>query len=354
MRGIKNKYTSLIMVVSLSILFAMTACSSQDSPSELVEASGERLLSNPEKIYVGFAIDTLREERWYRDKEAFEGAVQERGGSVKTLAANGNQEVQIQQAQLLINEGVDVLVVVPTDSDGASEIVTLAHDAGVKVISYDRLITGADLDYYLSFDNVKVGELQAQEILNRTEEGNFAYVGGAESDNNALLLREGAMNVLEPYLDSGAVELVYDSYTPGWEPDTARDQLTSFLDSDFSELDAVIAANDGTAGGVVEAIGGQAGEVELSGQDAALEGVRRIVDGTQTMTVYKSIESIAGRAAELAMQVAAGEEIETDSTIDNGQIDVPSILLDPIAVTAENIDETLIEEGHLTESEIYE
>ncbi|RKL67109.1 ATPase [Salipaludibacillus neizhouensis] len=354
MRERKYKYTFFIRMLSLSMLFVLSACSSQNPQSESAEASEGKLLTNPEDVYVGFAIDTLREERWYRDKEALEKAVEELGGSVKTLAANGNQEVQIQQAQLLINEGVDVLVVVPTDSEGASEIVNLAHDAGIKVISYDRLITGADLDYYLSFDNVKVGELQAQEILNQTEEGNFAYVGGAESDNNALLFREGAMNVLKPYLDSGAVNLVYDSYTPGWDPDAARDQLTTFLDSSNSQLDAVIAANDGTAGGVVEAIGNQVGEIAISGQDAELDGVQRIVEGTQTMTVYKSIDLIANRAAELAMQIAAGEEIGTDSLTDNGQIEVPSILLDPIAVTSDNIEDTIIKEGHLTESEIYD
>ncbi|WP_246031711.1 sugar ABC transporter substrate-binding protein [Salibacterium salarium] len=352
--------TGLTIALTILLLMITAACSSEESSSESANSSDEaegtvdeKLRSNQEDPYIGFAIDTLREERWYRDKEAFEGAVEEQGGQVKTLAANGNQDVQIQQAQLLINEGVDVLVVVPTDASGAGEVVKLAHDAGVKVISYDRLITDADVDYYLSFDNEKVGELQAEEILNNVDEGEFAYVGGAESDNNSILFRQGAMNVLEPHIESGAIDLVYDNYTTGWDPEVARDELSSFINSNDVDLDAVVAANDGTAGGAVEALGDQAGDVEVSGQDAELEGVRRVVEGTQTMTVYKSMNLIANRAAELAMDVAAGEDISTETTIDNGQGDIPTTLLEPIAVTEDNIEETIIEEGHLTEEEIY-
>ena len=150
----------VILLTLLSLIY-LTACSKSavDKPEQA--QSPEKLIANTDQQYVGFAIDTLREERWYRDKGAFEEKIQELGGRVKTLAANGDQKVQIEQAKLLIKEGVDVLVVVPTHANGASEIVELAHEADVKVISYDRLILNADVDYYLSFDNVKVGELQA-------------------------------------------------------------------------------------------------------------------------------------------------------------------------------------------------
>ncbi|SFL79493.1 sugar ABC transporter substrate-binding protein [Salibacterium qingdaonense] len=348
--------------ISIFMLFVITAaCSGGDSSTNsadsseggTAEAADQKLRSNQEDPYVGFALDTLREDRWYRDKDAFEAAVQEQGGQVKTLAANGNQDIQIQQARLLINEGVDVLVVVPTEAEGASEIVSMAHDAGVKVISYDRLIRGADVDHYVSFDNEKVGELQAEAILNQTGEGNVAYVGGAESDNNAVLFREGAMNVLNSRMESGDINLVYDSYTEGWDPETAREDLSSFLNSNDVSLDAVIAANDGTAGGVIEALGNQAGDIPVSGQDAELEAIRRIVEGTQTMTVYKSMEDLAGRAAGIALNMAAGEDIPAETTVENGQGGIPSTLLEPVTVTEENIDETLIESGYLTEEEVY-
>jgi len=351
---IKKAVSGIIVLLTFLII---TACSSEEiTTNNNVEdlAKNEKLLENPDNLYIGFAIDTLLEERWFRDKEAFENAVIDLGGEVKTLAANGNQEVQIQQAKLLIQEGVDVLVVVPTNAEGASEIVTIAHEADVQVISYDRLILGADVDYYMSFDNIKVGELQAEEILKEVDKGTFAYVGGAETDNNALLLQEGAMNVLKPYLDSGDIDLVYNEFTPEWDPDTAQSQLEAFLSSSGVELEAVIAANDGTAGGVVQALGDSAGDIPLSGQDAELAGVRRIVDGTQTMTVYKSIQEIANQAAALAMSVAAGETIETDTVIQNGYGDIPAILLDPVTVTENTIREIIIGEGHLDEEDIYE
>lgn len=337
----------------LLFTFFLTACNNDQSTDEDQVNTIDKLRTDQEKIYVGFVMDTLRDDRWYRDKVNFEDKVKELGGNVKTLAANGNQEVQIEQAKLLIQEGVDVLVVVPTNSNESSEIVTLAHDAGIKVISYDKLILNSPVDYYVSFDNIKVGELQAEAILAEVDQGDFAYVGGAETDNNALLFREGVLNVLKPHIDNGAINLVYDSFTPEWSPDTARDQLAGFLNSGNS-VDAVIAANDGTAGGVIEALGTNANPIPVSGQDAELAAVRRIIAGSQTMTVYKSIHSIAEQAADLAIQVGQNQQVETHTTVENGEAEIPSILLDPITVTQDNIRETIIAENHLTEEEIYE
>ncbi|WP_396334574.1 sugar ABC transporter substrate-binding protein [Alkalihalobacillus sp. MEB130] len=336
----------ILLIVSIS-----AACSNIDEQASY-DAEEIQLLSDD--VYVGFVIDTLKEERWYNDKEIFEEEVKQIGGRVKTLAANGNDDVQIKQAELLIEEGVDVLVVVPHDAEISAKIVELAHAANVKVISYDRLIRNANVDYYLSFDNEQVGKLQAEEILKHVNEGNFAYVGGAESDNNAHLFRQGAMSVLQPYIDSGEIRLVFDEFTEGWNPSVAQENMEKALIELNNEVDAVIAANDGTAGGVITALtnAGLQG-IPVSGQDAELSGVKRIVEGTQTMTVYKSIETLAKRAAELAVQVAKNNEIETNDTIHNGMSDVPSILLEPISVTRSNIQDTVIKDGYLTESEIY-
>ncbi|WP_112179273.1 sugar ABC transporter substrate-binding protein [Paraliobacillus zengyii] len=340
------------LILTILFTFYLTACNSNQTTDSQSTDTTDKLLSNPDDIYIGFVMDTLRDDRWYRDKLNFEEKVEELGGIVKTLAANGDQEVQIEQAKLLIKEGVDVLVVIPTNSNEAGEIVELAHEAGVKVISYDKLILDAPVDYYVSFDNVKVGELQAEAILNEVDEGDFAYVGGAETDNNAILFREGAMNILQPYIDSGDINLVYDTYTPEWSPETARDQFASLLSN--TNVDAVIAANDGTAGGVIEALGNESNSIPVSGQDAELAAVRRIINGSQTMTVYKSIHSLAHQSADLAMKVAKEEEVETNTTIENGNGAINSILLEPITVTEENIRETIIAENHLTEAEVYE
>lgn len=347
--GTSMKYKMLLII---AILF-VTGCTQTEQVSN--SENQKKLISNQEDIYIGFLLDTLQDERWYNDKELFEGEVEKLGGRVKTLAANGSSEVQISQAELLLEEGVDVLVVVPQDAESSAVIVEMAHEINVKVVSYDRLIRNADLDYYISFDNEKVGELQATEILNHVSSGEFAYVGGAESDNNAVLFRAGAMKVLQPLIEKGDITLVSDGYTDGWNPAVAEENMDETLRRNGNQIDAVIAANDGTAGGVIRALAkvGLDGQVPVSGQDAELAAVQRVVNGTQTMTVYKSINMLAEQAASVAMRVAKQEEIETNHTIENGKVSVPSILLEPITVTKDNVKETVIKEGYLKEEDIY-
>ncbi|WP_246041911.1 sugar ABC transporter substrate-binding protein [Robertmurraya kyonggiensis] len=352
MSKFNRKYLYIFCMVLIT--FLVVGCTGKEV-KETSQKKDMKLITDEEKPYIGFLIDTLKEERWYKDKALFEEQVKSLGGEVKTLAANGLDDVQIKQAELLIGEGVDVLVVVPHDATISAKIVEMAHEAGIKVISYDRLIKDADVDYYISFDNEKVGELQASEILKKTSSGNFAYIGGSESDNNAILFRQGAMKVLQPQIDSGKIKLVYDEYTEEWKPDVAKSNMKNALSKNGNKIDAVIAANDGTAGGVIESLAsvGLAGKVPVSGQDAELEGVRRIVKGVQTMTVYKSINQLATESAELAVKVAKSEEVKTEKTINNGKSDIPSIFLEPIAITQDNIRDTIIKDGYLTEEEIY-
>jgi len=346
-----NKKIGVIPAILLSMLLG--ACGSADSVKPPAAESGK--LTHEDQPYVGFVLDTLKDERWYKDKELFEKAAAEHGARVKTLAANGNDDVQLKQAQLLIDEGVDVLVVVPHDAAFSAEIVEMAHKADVQVISYDRLITNAPVDYYVSFDNVKVGELQAAEIVKRAPAGSYAYIGGAESDNNAVLFREGAMKVLKPLVDKGTIKLVYDQYTDGWDPKRAEANMKDALAKNQNKISAVIAANDGTAGGAVNALSaaGLAGKVPVSGQDAELEGLRRLVAGTQAMTVYKPIPLLAEQAADMAAKVAAGEKINTEQSVNNGAADVPAVLLAPVAVTKDTIRSTVIKDGYVTEAEVY-
>ncbi|OMP66653.1 sugar ABC transporter substrate-binding protein [Domibacillus epiphyticus] len=340
--------------LALVLFTGLAACSAQE---EKPKTSAEDVrLTAEDQVYVGFVLDTLKDERWYKDKELFEEAAESKGAHVKTLAANGNDDVQLKQAELLIEEGVDVLVVVPHDAAFSAAIVDMAHKAGVKVISYDRLITNSEVDYYISFDNVKVGELQASEVVKQASNGNFAYIGGAESDNNAVLFRQGAMNVLKPLIDKGSVKLIHDQYTDGWDPITAEQNMKTALAKNGNNVDAVIAANDGTAGGVINSLSsvGLAGRIPVSGQDAELEGVRRVVKGTQTMTVYKPITLLAEQAADMAVKVGSGEDVAADQSVHNGKIDVPSLLLEPVAVTKENVRDTVIKDGYLTEKDVYQ
>ena len=345
-KSLQKKLMTGVCVMAMTFLAACSQTTTENSEPKM------KLAQDDSKVYVGFSLDTLQEDRWYKDKEAFEKKVLELGGEVKTLAANGVDSVQIKQAELLIAEGVDVLVVVPHNAEVSAEIVDKAHKANVKVVSYDRLIKNADVDYYISYDNKKVGQLQAQEILKKQKKGNFAYIGGAETDNNAVLFREGAMEVLQPYIDKGDIKLVFDKYTDEWQPEIAETNMKQALKENNNNIQAVIAANDGTAGGVINALQAIGKTIPVSGQDAEITGLKRILAGSQTMTVYKPIQVIAEDAAAIAMKAGKNEKIDTTATVNNGKNDVPSILLDPVTVTKSNIDETVIKDKFITEDEL--
>jgi D-xylose transport system substrate-binding protein len=336
---------------TLLLATALTGCGVVSSGSD----SEEKTTKQDDKIVIGFSMDTLKEERWQRDKELFEAKVKELGAEVKTLAANGDDAAQLSQAEQLISEGVDVLVVVPHNAEATAAIVEKAHKEGIKVISYDRLIKNADVDYYVSFDNVRVGEMQAKAIVEKAPKGNYVYIGGADTDNNAHLFRQGAMNILKPIEEKGDIKIVYDQFSKDWKPEEALKNMENALTANNNNIQAVVAANDGTAGGVIQALAAQglAGKVPVSGQDAELAALQRIVEGTQTMTVYKPIQAIATKAAEMAVALAKGETIQADQKVSNGKIDVPSVLLDPIAVTKENVLDTVIKDGYHKLEDVY-
>jgi D-xylose transport system substrate-binding protein len=302
---------------------------------------------------VGLSMDTLKEDRWKTDQDLFTKKVEALGGSVVAFVANGDDQTQISQIENLIAQKVDVLVIIPHNAALVAPIIAEAHKAGIKVISYDRLITEADVDLYVSFDNEKVGEMQAQGVLNVVSKGKFAYIGGAPTDNNSKLLKEGTMKILDPKIKSGDIKIVFDKFTDNWETDIAYKNLKTYLKT--GTVDAVIAANDGTALGVVQALSEKnlAGKVPVSGQDAELSACQRIVQGTQTVTVYKPIRTLAEKAAEIAMDFALNKTVSTNTTVNNGKIEVPSVLLSPILVNKSNLDETVIKDGYHTRAEIY-
>ncbi|MGG0719488.1 D-xylose ABC transporter substrate-binding protein [Robertmurraya massiliosenegalensis] len=308
-----------------------------------------------EEIKVGFLMDTLEEERWLKDKKLFKEAVEQIGAEVEIMEANGDEVLQITQAETLIKQGVDVLVMVPYNAEAAGAIVQKAHLAGIKVISYDRLVKNAEIDLYISFDNEKVGELQAKVITELAPVGNYVYIGGADTDYNAHLLKRGVFSVLKPLIDKGDIKVVYDQWTENWIPVNAYTNMEAALKANNHDIDAVFAGNDATAEEAIKVLSrfGLAGKVPVAGQDAELAAIKRIVDGTQTMTVYKPIKALASTAAKVAVRLANGDSVETDSKINNGKIEVPSILLPPIPVDKLNIDETVIADGFHTKEEVY-
>lgn len=308
-----------------------------------------------ESIRIGFSMDTLVEDRWMKDRDLFRQAVEELGAEVVITAANGDDVLQIAQAETLIQSGIDVLVIVPHNAEATAAIVHKAHQAGIKVISYDRLVKNADIDLYVSFDNERVGEMQAEALVKEVPAGNYVFIGGADTDNNAHLLKRGVFTVLQPYIDSGAIRIIYDQWTEDWTPENARLNMTEALEINDQLVDGVLVANDATGGGVQQALAEYDldGKIPMTGQDADLAGIQRIVRGEQLMTVYKPIRRLSEKAAELAVTLARGEEVEPTSYVNNGKKEVPSVLIEPIAVTKENVEDTVIADEFHSYEDVY-
>ncbi|TRX70607.1 sugar ABC transporter substrate-binding protein [Carboxylicivirga sp. M1479] len=307
------------------------------------------------KPKVGFLIDSLEVERWSKDKALFEEKVNELGGIPYVEVAGSDADKQLEQAKKLIEEGVDVLVVVPVDLEKASEIVKYAHEHYVPVISYDRLIKNCNLDYYISTDNINIGELQANYLTKIAPKGNYVLISGPTTDYNAYLLHLGWMNVLQPLIEKGDLTVVLDEFSNYWLPDEAYRILSQYL-ADKNNVDAIICGNDALASGALAALKehNKDGRVLLAGQDADIQAVRNIVAGNQTMTIYKPIESLAYAAANAAIKISDGEAPSNmNITVNNGKRLVPAILLQATIVNRQNIKMTVIQEGYIGEQDIF-
>ncbi|WP_314186860.1 D-xylose ABC transporter substrate-binding protein [Aggregatibacter kilianii] len=306
-------------------------------------------------LKIGMSIDDLRLERWQKDSSIFVKKAEALGAKVYIQSANGDDSAQISQIENMINKNIDVLVIIPHNGEVLSNVIAEAKKEGIKVLAYDRLINNADLDFYVSFDNEKVGELQAQSIIEKKPEGNYFLMGGSPVDNNAKLFRKGQMKVLQPLIDSGKIKVVGDQWVDSWLPEKALQIMENALTANKNNIDAVVASNDATAGGAIQALSAQglSGTVAISGQDADLAAIKRIVEGTQTMTVYKPITLLADKAAEISVSLAKEEKIQPNAELNNGLKNVPSYLLEPIVVDKNNIEATIIKDGFHSKDSIY-
>lgn len=337
----------IVNVLLLSLVALFLAACDQGSQGEPVEDASN--------LTIGLSVADLTLERWQHDRDIFVETAEEYGAEVIVQSADGDEAVQTSQVENMLTQGVDVLVIIAHNSDSIGAVAQEAADEGVIVIAYDRMINNAEIDAYISFDNIRVGEMQAEYIVEQVPEGRYFMMGGAPTDNNALMFREGQMNIIEPLVEAGDIEIVGDQWADDWSASAALEIMENALTANSNDIDAVVASNDNTAGGAIQALAaeGLAGEVAISGQDADLSGVQRIVEGTQTMTVYKQIHLIASEAAELAISLGTGAEVSFDDEINNGMVEVPSVLLDPIAVDKSNIIETVIEDGFHSFEEVY-
>jgi D-xylose transport system substrate-binding protein len=344
-------------LATAAALLATGACANNTTQNASSGAGGyqHKTKKAGEPIYIGFSMDTLKEERWQRDKALIEQRAKEVGAQLDVQVANGDDNVQTKQCDNMLTKGVDVLIVAPHNGDLAASIVEKAHAAGVPVISYDRLIKNSEPDLYVSHQVEKMGEMQADYALKHVPKGNYVLIGGAPTDNNALLLRKGQMNILKPAIDRGDVKVISDQFAKEWRADEAQRITEDSLTKTKNDIQAVVASNDGTAGGAISAleVAGLAGKVLVTGQDAQLDAIQRIAKGTQTMTIYKPIKPLADSAVDSAVKLAHGDSLDAKDKVNNGKIDVPAILQEPQAVDKNNLMDTVIKDGYHKMEDVY-
>ena len=311
-----------------------------------------------EKLVVGLVLPTQQEERWVRDMETMVQAAENASIDLRVQISRNDQMQQNDQIDQLLTQGIKVLILAPHDADVAAAAVKKAKSLGVKVLSYDRLIMGPDIDVYLSFDNLKVGELQGEYITRLVPKGDYILMSGAPTDNNAKLFKEGAMKYIQPLVDKGDIKVILDQSVIDWQPSNAQKIVQNALTLAGNKVDAVLAPNDGTASGAIAALEAQglAGKIPVTGQDAELGAAQRIVKGTQTLTIFKDTRLLGEKAIEMALLMAKGESfmpMTGGAVVRNDVKDVPSVLLTPHVVDRANIDKTLIESGYLKKEDVY-
>ena len=347
MKGLQVKKVMLGMLL-VSVITALGGCYVYKTLLTKEEQSEDGV------IVIGYCADNLVIERWQRDQEIFIAKAMEQGVKVIVHNANEDNETQRNQILSLIKKNVDVIVVIPYDKDGLKEVIDLARKEGIKVIAYDRLINNTEIDAYISFDNVKVGQLQAEALLEKVPEGNYVIINGSPDDNNSSMFNKGYMLGLAESIQSNRIKIVHESWADNWREEPAYEAVSRLL-SRGVHIDAIIAANDRLAEAAINALAeeGLAGQVMVAGHDANISACQRIVEGTQYVTIYKPIRDLAESAVDLAIQMAKSEKISYVETINNGLMDVPYIKLDVLTVTEETLLETVIADGFHLREDIY-
>ena len=335
------KFAAVLLLLSNMLLFS--ACGKE-----------EEFINDDDVIKIGFILETMTVERWQRDRDAFVARARELDAEVIVKNAYEDADMQNQIIREMVAEGVDVLAIVAYDKETLADSIKYAHEHNVKVIAYDRLITEANVDLYISFDNTEVGRLIAQSAVDNVPEGKYLILNGAQTDNNAYMLNRGCMSVLQPYIDEGKIEVVGETWIEAWRDEVSYQYVNDAIEAGI-EFDVVIAANDRVAEGAINALSENRliDKVYITGQDAELAACQRIVEGIQDMTVYKSITMLAEGAAEMAVKMARGESIGPCDKIDDGKYMVNYIAYEPISVNKDNMLYTVIKDGFYPIEQVY-
>jgi D-xylose transport system substrate-binding protein len=308
-------------------------------------------------ITVGVSWSNFQEERWKTDEAAIKAVLDKAGAKYISADAQASPSKQLNDVESLISKGADVLLVLAMDNQAILPAVKKATDEGIPVIAYDRLIESPNV-LYISFDNIGVGRMMAKAIEAAKPAGNYAFIKGDKGDANADFLFSGITEVLKPAMDAGKIKNVGETYTDGWKPDNAQKEMEQILTKNNNKVDAVVAENDGMAGGVVAALAAQglAGVVPVSGQDGDHAAINRVALGTQTVSIWKDARDLGHVSAEAALALANGKkrnQIADVKPFSGGpkHVTVDGILLTPLAVTKDNLD-VIVDKGWITKAEV--
>jgi D-xylose transport system substrate-binding protein len=345
----KNKINAawFVAMIIVSAVSVFTGCSGRENTQEVQTDE-----SDPDagKVKIGISFDSFVIERWQQDRDIFVSSATENGAIVNVQTANGDAQKQIQDIDYFIKQKEDVIVIIPVDRSSLGESVEKAHRAGIKVIAYDRLMTDSRPDLYISFDNSAVGQFMA-EVINSSlpDGGNCIKINGPHEDYNVTLVNEGFDTTI-----NRNINIIDETECSGWVGEEAFDFLDGHPE-EVSKADAIMCGNDSLAGQVVTLLAERrlAGKVIVTGQDADLEACQRVVEGTQTMTVYKPIGQLARTAAQDAIILAKGGDVPDVETISNGKYDIPYVRITPQKVTKDSIDSVIIDSGFHLKEDVY-
>lgn len=305
---------------------------------------------------VGVSWSNFQEERWKRDEAAIKQALEKAGAKYISADAQGSNEKQIGDIDALITKGAKALIVLAMDTEAVGPAIARAKEAGIPVIAYDRLIQDPNV-LYLTFDNVEVGRIQAREVYKVKPKGNYVLIKGSPTDPNADFLAAGQREVLKAAIDKGDVKIVGEQYTEGWSPEVAQKNMEQILTRNNNKVDAVVASNDGTAGGVVAALRSQNMlGIPVSGQDGDIAALNRVARGEQTVSVWKDARELGRTAGTFAAQLAAGTPVKslkgtTSWSGGSKKVTMRAVLLKPVAITSSNL-KTVIDAGWATKAQV--
>jgi D-xylose transport system substrate-binding protein len=325
--------------------------------------TGETKAAKSGVIKIGLSFSDFATERWPVEQALMTKLAAAKGAQVISQVANHDAKLQNDQIENMALQGVNVIIIIAEDGAAAATAVDEAAKAGVKTIAYDRLIKSTNISAYISFDNTEVGRAEARGVVQVVNKGKFMLLGGSPTDNNAVLVRNGQMEVLKPLIDSGAIKIVADQWVENWDPANATKIMENVLTAQHNNIDAVVASNDGTALGALQAMKAQglAGKVPISGQDATAAGCNSIVKGEQTVTVYKDVRKLSPLAIDMAISLAKGQPIEglkmfdlSAITLDKNQKGrVPCLFLPVVQVDKSNVYDQIVKSGFQSYDDVY-